>query len=79
MDHPLITQQSLRFVGVRLANGWMGWSVPADPHRETIRSMAVMEQAGIPFTVRTADVEEVYPPDTPVMEVAAVTGIAPGP
>jgi septum formation protein len=29
-----------------------------------------LEQAGIPFTIRTADVEEVYPPETPVMDVA---------
>ncbi|WP_026231906.1 Maf family nucleotide pyrophosphatase [Neolewinella persica] len=34
------------------------------------RRSYLLEQAGIPFTIRTADVEEVYPPDTPVMEVA---------
>jgi septum formation protein len=34
------------------------------------RRSYLLEQAGIPFTVRTADVEEVYPPETPVLEVA---------
>ena len=34
------------------------------------RRSYLLEQAGIPFTVRTADVEEIYPPDTPVAEVA---------
>ena len=35
------------------------------------RRSYLLEQAGIPFEVRTAEVEEVYPPETPVMEVAA--------
>ncbi len=34
------------------------------------RRSYLLEQAGIPFTVRTADVEEVYPDDLPVMEIA---------
>ncbi|MFK8164346.1 MAG: Maf family nucleotide pyrophosphatase [Lewinella sp.] len=34
------------------------------------RRSYLLEQAGIPFTIRTVDVEEVYPPDTPVLEVA---------
>ncbi len=34
------------------------------------RRSYLLEQAGIPFTVRTADVEEVYPSATPVLEVA---------
>lgn len=34
------------------------------------RRSYLLEQAGIPFTVRAADVEEVYPPETPVLEVA---------
>lgn len=34
------------------------------------RRSYLLEQAGIPFTIRTADVEEVYPAETPVMEVA---------
>lgn len=34
------------------------------------RRSYLLEQAGIPFTIRTADVEEIYPPETPVMEVA---------
>lgn len=34
------------------------------------RRSYLLEQAGIPFTVRTADVEEVHPPHTPVEEVA---------
>jgi septum formation protein len=34
------------------------------------RRSYLLEQAGIPFTIRTADVEEVYPPETPVLEVA---------
>jgi septum formation protein len=34
------------------------------------RRSYLLEQAGIPFTVRTADVEEVYPEDLPVLEVA---------
>ncbi|MBC6995317.1 Maf family protein [Neolewinella lacunae] len=34
------------------------------------RRAYLLEQAGIPFVVRTADTEEVYPPETPVLEVA---------
>lgn len=34
------------------------------------RRSQLLEQAGIPFTVRTADTEEVYPPTLPVLEVA---------
>lgn len=34
------------------------------------RRSYLLEQAGIPFTIRTADTDEVYPEDTPVMEVA---------
>ena len=34
------------------------------------RRSYLLEQAGIPFEVRTAEGEEVYPPDTPVLEVA---------
>jgi septum formation protein len=34
------------------------------------RRSYLLEQAGIPFTIRTADVEEVYPPETQVLEVA---------
>ncbi|PPK88531.1 septum formation protein [Neolewinella xylanilytica] len=34
------------------------------------RRSYLLEQAGIPFTIRTAEVEEVYPPETPVLEVA---------
>lgn len=34
------------------------------------RRSYLLEQAGIPFTIRTADVEEIYPPETPVLEVA---------
>ncbi len=34
------------------------------------RRSYLLEQAGIPFTVRTADVEEIYPPETPVLDVA---------
>ncbi|CAH0999294.1 dTTP/UTP pyrophosphatase [Neolewinella maritima] len=34
------------------------------------RRSQLLEQAGIPFTIRTAETEEVYPPDTPVAEVA---------
>ncbi|THH40466.1 Maf family nucleotide pyrophosphatase [Neolewinella litorea] len=34
------------------------------------RRSYLLEQAGIPFTIRTAEVEEVYPPDTPVLDVA---------
>lgn len=34
------------------------------------RRSYLLEQAGIPFTIRTVDVEEVYPPDTPVLDVA---------
>ncbi len=34
------------------------------------RRSHLLEQAGIPFTIRTADTEEVYPPQTPVLEVA---------
>jgi septum formation protein len=34
------------------------------------RRSYLLEQAGIPFTVRTADTEEIYPQETPVMEVA---------
>lgn len=34
------------------------------------RRSYLLEQAGIPFTVRTVEVEEVYPPQTPVLEVA---------
>ncbi|MEM1358385.1 MAG: Maf family protein [Bacteroidota bacterium] len=34
------------------------------------RRSYLLEQAGIPFTIRTADVEEIYPPETPTLEVA---------
>lgn len=34
------------------------------------RRSYLLEQAGIPFTVRTADVEEIYPDDLPALEVA---------
>ena len=34
------------------------------------RRSYLLEQAGIPFEVRTADTEEIYPPDTPALEVA---------
>ena len=34
------------------------------------RRSYLLEQAGIPFTLRTADVEEVYPPETPALDVA---------
>ncbi len=34
------------------------------------RRSYLLEQAGIPFTLRTADVEEIYPPETPALEVA---------
>ncbi|WP_116107466.1 Maf family nucleotide pyrophosphatase [Lewinella sp. IMCC34191] len=34
------------------------------------RRSYLLEQAGIPFTIRTTEVEEVYPPETPVLEVA---------
>jgi len=34
------------------------------------RRSYLLEQAGIPFTVRTAEVEETYPADTPVDQVA---------
>jgi septum formation protein len=34
------------------------------------RRSYLLEQAGIPFTVRTAEVEEVYPEDLPALEVA---------
>ncbi len=34
------------------------------------RRSYLLEQAGIPFTLRTAEVEEVYPADTPVLDVA---------
>jgi len=34
------------------------------------RRSYLLEQAGIPFTVRTADVEEVYPENLPVLDVA---------
>ena len=34
------------------------------------RRSYLLEQAGLSFTVRTVEVEEVYPPDTPVYEVA---------
>ena len=34
------------------------------------RRSQLLEQAGIPFTVRPADVEEIYPDDLPVLEVA---------
>jgi septum formation protein len=34
------------------------------------RRSYLLEQAGIDFEVRTADVEEVYPPDTPPLEIA---------
>jgi len=34
------------------------------------RRSYLLEQAGIPFTIRTADVEEIYPPETPALEVA---------
>ena len=34
------------------------------------RRSQLLRQAGIPFTLRTADTEEVYPPELPVSEVA---------
>ena len=34
------------------------------------RRSQLLEQAGIPFTIRTVEVEEVYPPDLPALEVA---------
>lgn len=34
------------------------------------RRSYLLEQAGIPFTVRTAEVEEVYPDDLPPLEIA---------
>ncbi|MFT7121387.1 MAG: septum formation protein [Neolewinella sp.] len=34
------------------------------------RRSYLLEQAGIPFIIRTADVEEVYPESTPVLDVA---------
>lgn len=34
------------------------------------RRSYLLEQAGIPFTVRTTEVEEVYPEDLPALEVA---------
>ena len=34
------------------------------------RRSYLLEQAGIPFSVRSMDVEEIYPPDLPVAEVA---------
>ena len=34
------------------------------------RRSYLLEQAGIPFTVRSMEVEEIYPPDTPAEEVA---------
>ena len=34
------------------------------------RRSQLLEAAGIPFTVRTAEVEEVYPPETPGLEIA---------
>ena len=34
------------------------------------RRSFLLTEAGIPFTLRTADVEEVYPPETPAREVA---------
>ncbi|MCP9236420.1 Maf family protein [Lewinella sp. JB7] len=34
------------------------------------RRSYLLEQAGIPFTIRTVEVDEVYPPETPVLEVA---------
>lgn len=34
------------------------------------RRSQLLTQAGIPFTVRTADVEEIYPPETPILQVA---------
>ncbi|WP_273444886.1 Maf family nucleotide pyrophosphatase [Neolewinella agarilytica] len=34
------------------------------------RRSYLLEQAAIPFTVRTADVEEIYPDDLPALEVA---------
>lgn len=34
------------------------------------RRSYLLEQAGIPFTVRTQDVEEVYPPDIDPLEIA---------
>ena len=34
------------------------------------RRSQLLAQAGIPFTVRTVEVEEVYPPDLPALEVA---------
>ena len=34
------------------------------------RRSQLLTQAGIPFTIRTANTEEIYPPATPVLEVA---------
>ncbi|MBB4079314.1 septum formation protein [Lewinella aquimaris] len=34
------------------------------------RRSYLLEQAGIPFTIRTAEVDEIYPPETPVLDVA---------
>ncbi|WP_116125103.1 Maf family protein [Lewinella sp. IMCC34183] len=34
------------------------------------RRSQLLTQAGIPFTLRTAEVEEVYPPETPASDVA---------
>ncbi|MEM9930188.1 MAG: Maf family nucleotide pyrophosphatase [Bacteroidota bacterium] len=34
------------------------------------RRSYLLEQAGIPFTVKTMDVEEIYPEDLPVLEIA---------
>ncbi|MEO0732810.1 MAG: Maf family protein [Bacteroidota bacterium] len=34
------------------------------------RRSQLLEQAGIPFTIRTADTEEIYPPETPPLEIA---------
>ena len=37
------------------------------------RRSYLLEQAGIPFTIRTAEVAEVYPLETPALEVAPPT------
>lgn len=34
------------------------------------RRKQLLEMAGIPFTIRTKEVEEDYPPDLPIMEIA---------
>ncbi len=34
------------------------------------RRSQLLEQAGIPFTIRTVEVEEIYPPELPTLEVA---------